>query len=133
MHPCCSLLALAVALALVGAELATDHPIAGDSLALKDPMSASDRKVRFKATHDAAIDPSQAGDPRALGATLEVAGTSPGDGATGPITLDPALWTGLGRPAGSRGYRYFARSRPPGARRGASAPVRRGGGLRVTG
>ena len=58
MHPCCSLLALAVALALVGAALATDHPIAGDSLALKDPMSASDRKVRFKATHDAAIDPS---------------------------------------------------------------------------
>src|SRR5438034_4987764 len=60
MHPCCSLLALAVALALVGAARATDHPITGDSLVLKDPMAESDRKVRFKATHDAAIDPSQA-------------------------------------------------------------------------
>ena len=133
MHPCCSLLALAVALALVGAELATDHPIAGDSLALKDPMSASDRKVRFKATHDAAIDPSQAGDPRALGATLEVAGTSPGDGATGPITLDPALWTGLGRPAGSRGYRYFDRSRSTGVRKVAFRSGPRGGALMVSG
>ena len=133
MHPCCSLLALAVALALVGAARATDHPIAGDSLLLKDPMAVSDRKVRFKATHDAAIDPSQAGDPRALGATLEVVGTSPGDGATGPITLDPALWTGLGRPAGSRGYRYFDRSRSTGVRKVAFRSGARGGALMVSG
>src|SRR3989454_7606783 len=133
MHPCCSLLALAVALALIGAALATDHPIAGDSLALKDPMSASDRKVRFKATHDAAIDPSQAGDPRALGATLEIAGTSAGDGATGPITLDPTLWAGLGRPAGSRGYRYFDRGRSTGVRKVAFRSGARGGALMVSG
>src|SRR5882724_5748070 len=69
-RPRCSLPALAVMLALASVALATDHPIAGDSLALKDPMAASDRKVRFKATRDAAIDPSEAGDPRALGATL---------------------------------------------------------------
>src|SRR5882724_3276783 len=43
MHPRCSLLALAAALALVSAARATDHPIAGDSLVLKDPMSASNR------------------------------------------------------------------------------------------
>ena len=133
MHPRRSLLALALALALVSAALATDHPIAGDSLALKDPMSASDRKVRFKATHDAAIDPSQVGDPRALGATLEMAGTSPGDGATGPITLDPTLWTGLGRPAGSRGYRYFDRSRSTGVRKVTFRSSTRGGGLTVSG
>jgi cysteine-rich repeat protein len=133
MHPRRSLLALAAALALVSAALATDHPIAGNSLVLKDPMSASDRKVRFKATHDAAIDPSQAGDPRALGATLEMAGTSPGDGATGPITLDPTLWTGLGRPAGSRGYRYVDRSRSTGVRKVAFRSGPRGGGLTVSG
>src|SRR5881296_2449992 len=102
MHPRCSLPALAVLLALASVALATDHPIAGDSLLLKDPMAAADRKVRFKATREAAIDPSQAGDPRALGATLEIAGESPGDGMTGPITLNPTVWTGLGRPAGSR-------------------------------
>ena len=89
MHPRYSLPALTVMLALASVALATDHPIAGDSLLLKDPMSVAGRKVRFKATRDAAIDPSQAGDPRALGATLEMAGTSPGDGTTGPITLDP--------------------------------------------
>src|SRR5437016_12004880 len=133
MHPCCSLLALAVALALVGAALATDHPIAGDSLALKDPMAASDRKVRFKATRDVAIDPSQAGDPRALGATLEFAGESPGDGMTGPITLDPMLWTGLGRPAGSRGYKYFDRSRSNGVRKITFRSGPRGGALTVSG
>src|SRR5207244_330384 len=97
------------------------------SFVLNDPMAASDRKVRFKATRDAAIDPSQAGDPRALGATLEMAGTSPGDGTTGPITLDPMLWTGLGRPAGSRGYRYFDRSRSTGVRKVAFRSAPRGG------
>ncbi len=60
MHPRCSLRALAVMLALASVALAIDHPITGDSLVLKDPMAESDRKVRFKATHDAAIDPSQA-------------------------------------------------------------------------
>src|SRR5437867_58115 len=133
MHPCCSLLALAVALALVGGTLPLDHPITGNARGLKDPMAESDRKVRFKATHDAAIDPSQAGDPRALGATLEIAGTSAGDGATGPITLDPTLWTGLGRPAGSRGYRYFDRSRSTGVRKVAFRSGPRGGALMVSG
>src|SRR5437867_3377698 len=133
MHPCCSLLALAVALALVGGTLPLDHPITGNARGLKDPMAESDRKVRFKATHDAAIDPSQAGDPRALGATLEIAGTSAGDGATGPITLDPTLWTGLGRPAGSRGYRYFDRSRSTGVRKVGFRAGARGGALMVSG
>src|SRR2546428_9386862 len=123
----------AVMLALASVALAIDHPITGDSLVLKDPMATSDRKVRFKATHDAAIDPSQAGDPRALGATLEIAGTSAGDGATGPITLDPTLWTGLGRPAGSRGYRYFDRSGSPGVRKVAFRSGARGGALMVSG
>src|SRR5438132_8114819 len=132
-RPRCSLPALAVMLALASVALATDHPIAGDSLALKDPMAASDRKVRFKATRDVAIDPSQAGDPRALGATLEIAGESPGDGMTGPITLDPMLWTGLGRPAGSRGYKYFDRSRSTGVRKVAFRSGPRGGGLTVSG
>src|SRR5438093_13019477 len=62
-----SLPALAVVLAAAGAALAIDHPIAGDSLTLRDPMSAMARRLRFKAVHDTAVDPRQAGDPRALG------------------------------------------------------------------
>src|SRR2546426_531372 len=112
-----------------------ERPPAGDRVppALKDPMAASDRKVRFKATRDVAIDPSRAGDPRALGATLEFAGESPGDGMTGPITLDPMLWTGLGRPAGSRGYKYFDRSRSNGVKKIAFRSGPRGGALTVSG
>src|SRR5437867_9844613 len=133
MHPRCSLAALAVMLALASVALATDHPIAGDFLFLKDPMSAANPRVRFKATREAAIDPSQAGDPRALGATLEIAGESTGDGMTGPIALDPMLWTGLGRPAGSRGYKYFDRSRSNGVKKIAFRSGPRGGALTVSG
>jgi len=133
MHPRCSLAALAVMLALASVALATDHPIAGDFLFLKDPMSAANPRVRFKATRETAIDPSQAGDPRALGATLEIAGESTGDGMTGPIALDPMLWTGLGRPAGSRGYKYFDRSRSNGVKKIAFRSGPRGGALTVNG
>src|SRR3989442_2452919 len=106
----------AAMLALASVALAIDHAITGDSLVLKDPMAASDRKVRFKATHHAAIDPTKARDPRALGATLETAGTSAGDVVTGPITLEPTLWTALGRPAGRPGHRCLGRTRSHGVR-----------------
>src|SRR5205809_2045974 len=131
MNPHPSLLALALGLA--SAALATDHPIAGGSLVLRDPVDAPTRKVRFRATQDPAIDPSQAADPRALGATLEIAGKNPGDGTAGPIALDPMLWTGLGHPPGSRGYRYFDRSRSNGVRKVVFRSRRRGGTLAVSG
>ena len=131
MNPHPSLLALALGLA--SAALATDHPIAGGSLVLRDPVDAPTRKVRFRATQDPAIDPSQASDPRALGATLEIAGKNPGDGTAGPIALDPMLWTGLGHPPGSRGYRYFDRSRSNGVRKVVFRSRRRGGTLALSG
>src|SRR5437773_8983874 len=131
MNPHPSLLALALGLA--SAALATDHPIAGGSLGLRDPVDAPTRKVRFRATHDPAIDPSQAANPRALGATLGIAGKNPGDGTAGPIALDPMLWTGLGHPPGSRGYRYFDRSRSNGVRMVVFRSRRRGGTLAVAG
>src|SRR5262245_26932878 len=87
-----SLVALVITLAAIPAP-GTDHPIAGDSLILADPPSDADRKLRFKATRDAAIAPAEAGDPRAVGATLEVTGTASGNGATGPLALDASLWT----------------------------------------
>ncbi len=134
MHPCRALPGLALALVVASTALATDHPIGGDSLALKDPMSgAAGRKVKFKATHDTAIDPSMAGDPRSLGATLEIAGENAGDGSTGPIMLGTMLWTGLGKPAGSKGYKYFDKARTNGVKKIAFRPGAKGGLLTVSG
>ncbi len=126
------LTALALLLTLGGSATATDHPIAGDVLNLKDPSNGN-RKVKFKAIKDAAIDPAQAGDPRTLGATLEILGENPGDGATGPISLDPMLWTGLGKPAGSRGYKYFDKSRITGVRKLCFRTTAKGGALTLSG
>src|SRR5207244_2955322 len=97
--------------------LAADHPIGGDRLLLTDPPNAARRVVRFRAARDPAIDPHVAGDPRSVGATLEVTGAGPGDGATGTISLDAERWIGLGHPAGTAGARRggrLGRARRPG-------------------
>ena len=73
---------LSVSRALVDDEFAR--------LLLTDPPNAARRVVRFRAARDPAIDPHAAGDPRSVGATLEIAGAGPGDGATGTVSLDPA-------------------------------------------
>jgi len=101
-------LALAVLFSLGGtAVLAVDHPVGGDRLSLKDPAGKPDgRSVKFKASKDPAIDPTNGGDPTVLGATLEVTGANPGDGSSGILTLPAGLWTGLGKPAGSKGYKF---------------------------
>src|SRR6185369_6771951 len=68
----CRLRTLVLGLAAFAAStvIAADHPVAGDTLLLKDPVGKPERRtVNFKANHDPAIDPSQVGDPRTLGAT----------------------------------------------------------------
>jgi cysteine-rich repeat protein len=132
MNPGRSLVAVAVAL-VHAAAFAGDHPVGGDSLLLKDPPSADNRKVRFKATRDPAIDPSDAGDPRTLGATLEVTGEGSGDGATGPIDLDASLWTGLGNPPGIKGYKYLDRNRTNGVKKATFRSGNSGGSLTLSG
>ena len=109
-------LAVALLLPLVGTAVrAADHPVAGDRLSLKDPAGKPEgRSVKFKAARDPAIDPAGGADPTAVGATLEVMGANAGDGTTGPVTLPAALWTGLGKPAGSKGYRFKDASRSTG-------------------
>src|SRR5438067_4488532 len=109
--------AAALSLAMAAAALATDHPIEGDRLLLTDPSSPARRVVRFRAARDPAIDPRAAADPRSVGATLEIAGSGAGDGASGTISLDPGRWTGLGRPAGAAGYRWDDRAATNGIRR----------------
>ena len=80
----------AAVLAMTAAVIAADHPVGGDRLLLTDPPNAARRVVRFRAARDPAIDPHAAGDPRSVGATLEIAGAGSGDGATGTVSLDPA-------------------------------------------
>jgi cysteine-rich repeat protein len=122
-----------LALALAGLAAAADHPIGGDALVLRDPPAPHARVMRFRARRDPGIDPRLAGDPRALGASLEVAGSGPEDGSTGPIVLDPSRWSGLGRPPGSKGWRYLDRERQDGVERVVFRSGRRGGTLAARG
>ncbi len=125
---------VSLAVTFTAAVLAADRPVAGDRLVLKDPAGkAAARSVRFKASKDPAIDPTSGDDPRAVGATLEVFGSNLGDGATGAITLPAASWTGLGKPAGSKGYRFNDRSRSQGIKTVILRPGARGGLLALAG
>ncbi|MCC6848854.1 MAG: PQQ-dependent sugar dehydrogenase [Deltaproteobacteria bacterium] len=134
MH--CRLRSLALGIAALAAStvIAADHPVGGDYLLMKDPAGKpSKRSVSFKALKDLAIDPSQAGDPRTLGATIQFTGGGGGDGATGPIALAPGLWKGLGNPPGSKGYKYFDKTRATGVKQVLFKPGSKGGQLQVTG
>jgi hypothetical protein len=113
----CRLRSLVLGLAAFAAStvIAADHPLAGDSLLLKDPVGKPEkRSVLFRATRDLAIDPTLAGDPRRLGATLNLTSGGGGDGASGPIVLPPGSWKGLGNPPGSKGYKFLDKNRTNG-------------------
>lgn len=114
------LTAVLLLIAAATASFAADHPIAGDSLLLRDPPNAARRSVRFLAARDLAIDPISAVDPRTVGATIEFFGEGAGNGGTGPMALEASHWAGTGRPAGSTGYRYLDSGRRPGSRRSCS-------------
>ncbi len=101
------LLGLLMSLVLVTSVGAADIPIFGKQLLLKDPASGPEKRtVRFRDTKDPAIDPANAADPRINGATLEIVGRGAADGTSGVITLPGGQWTGLGHPAGSKGYKF---------------------------
>jgi cysteine-rich repeat protein len=104
-----------VAMAL-SAGHAADHPLAGRLLQLKDPPAAARRRVRLVV---AGMDP--AGDPRVVGATLELSGI----GSSGTVALRAAHWSGLGPAA----FRYL----DPAAEGGVRKVVLRGGTLTVAG
>jgi cysteine-rich repeat protein len=112
---------------------AGEHPIAGDLLRLKDSPAPDGRQVVLRAARDPAIVPSLANDPRQLGATFQVVGAAPGDGATGVIVLPGAQWKGLGRPAGSKGFRFLDRGAVHGIEKVVFRGGAKGGTLAVTG
>ncbi len=121
----CRLRSIVLGIAAFAAStvIAADHPVAGDTLSLKDPVGKPEkRQVSFKANRDLAIDPSQAGDPRLLG-------------ATGPIALPAgAFWKGLGNPPGSKGYKYYDKNRAFGGIKQVNfKPGSKGGQLQISG
>ncbi len=127
-------LATLVVALVATSSFAVDRPIEGDRLGIADPpTNAARRKVVFAATRDFAIDPTTSADPRSVGATLEISGENPGDGSSGVIALDPAFWTGLGRPPGSRGYRYLDFNASTGVRKIVFKAGPKGGSLGVGG
>jgi cysteine-rich repeat protein len=115
-------------LSLAGTGHAADHPIAGDTLVLRDPPAADARRMRFAARHDAGIGVAAVPDPRTAGATLEIDGSGLGDGASGAVVLEAGHWRGLGRPPGRKGWLYVDPARESGVRR----VVLRGGSRRGT-
>jgi cysteine-rich repeat protein len=133
----CRLRSLVLGIAALAAStvIAADHPIAGDSLLLKDPVGKPDKRVvSFKASRDLAIDPSQTADPRSVGAIVELTGAGIGDGATGPIVLPPGgFWKGLGTPPGSKGYKFYDKNRTNGIKQVMFKPGSKGGQLQITG
>lgn len=125
---------IALALLAPGPAPAIERPIAGDSLSLSDPPERPQkRSVRFVAVGDPGLGAALAADPRQVGATLEIRGLGENDGASGEIFLAPELWSGLGRPAGSRGWRFSDRGRQSGIRSVQLQPARGGGSLAVSG
>ena len=133
----CRLRTLVLVLAALAAStvIAADHPVAGDTLLLKDPVGKPEKRVvTFRANRDLAIDPTMAGDPRLLGATIAFTGTGVGDGASGPIALPPgAFWKGLGNPPGSKGYKFLDKNRANGVKQVMFKTGSKGGTLQVNG
>jgi len=125
---------LAAWLAASGVASAADNFVGGDLLRLRDPSGdPSRRRMTFKAVRDVAIAPGVGNDPTVVGATLEIFGTGPGDGSTGVLTLPAGNWTGLGVPAGSKGYKYIDKTDSVGIRRVIFRNGPQGGKLVITG
>jgi len=100
-----------------GLTLATDMPVGVAKLVLKDAGLASTRRAKVVVKSAAALDVGVLPDPTVGGATLEVKGAGVGDGASGVLVLDSSLWSGLGNPPGSRGWRYRDKARTTGVKK----------------
>lgn len=133
---CLSLTALVAVTVATPADRAWAHAVSfnvGGHIAKIDTRGESDRhKFTFKATKQILINPVH--NPAINGSQILVRWTGANAGRTDLIQLDPANWTGVGNPAGSRGYRYLDR-------RLVSSPIKRivykpggsGGSILITG
>jgi hypothetical protein len=124
-------LSLGGARAVAAADDGAQFPLARTVLALRDGASPAQRKVVFKGRwRGRATLP----DPAFAGAALRIAGDAPTDGDSGLIRLSPTRWKGLGKPAGSKGWRYDDPNRSAGGiERVKLKQGRRGGSVVVMG
>jgi cysteine-rich repeat protein len=104
-------------IALAAAAGSADHPVGGARLLLTDPARAAARRIVFRSAASTRIAPSDASDPRRIGGTLSVSGSGATDGSSGTILLAADGWRGIGRPPGSKGYRFVDRRGTSGVRR----------------
>jgi len=96
---------------------AADVPVPTAKLLLRDAGDPATRRARVVVKRATALDVAALPDPTVAGATLEVRGAGVGDGDTGVLALDASLWTGLGNPPGSRGWRYLDEARTTGVKK----------------
>lgn len=100
----CIVCALAASAAAPGSAVAADVPLAGRLLLVRDTGEPGARRLRVVSEPSPALEARVLPDPRVLGARLEIVAVAGGD--SGVVSLAPSGWSGLGEPAGSRGYRF---------------------------
>lgn len=103
-----------------GSALADVVGVDGKMLLLDTARAPAKHRVTWKASKDVPFAP--AFDPSTDGSDLLLRWSGASSGQTALIPLDPAKWTALGSPPGSRGYRY---KDPSGSRGGVRSIVHR--------
>ncbi len=106
-----------------------DKKLAGRRLNLRDPKKLSRRSMRFRSVRDPTLVAPPSSDPSAVGASLAVTGLGVGDGRTGLIDLPASGWRALGKPPGSRGYKFKGDGSASGVRAVVLKPRAKGGFL----
>ncbi len=103
------------------------HAVAGDGLQIDTRNEPAKHKLGFKTSGQPEIFPVH--DPAAEGASVLLRWDTSG-GRTELITLDPALWSGLGNPVGSSGWKYKDKD---GTRGGITQVLWKAGMLKIQG
>lgn len=120
---------MTVALSLTTPALAHVQrlPITGKKLVLRTHKGPEKQVFSFGVVKDPLVTLTH--DPRVDPTRLLVIGEGPNGGRTGLITLDPALWQGVGNPPGSKGYKYLDKN---GTRGGVRKVLMRPGALLIS-
>ena len=106
-------------------------PIDGQLLKIDTRKAAPKHKFLFKSVRQFSIAPFH--DPAVEGSKLLIRWTGADAGRTELMELDPTKWKGLGKPAGSRGYKYSDKNQSNGVKLVLWKPGARGGTLKVLG
>jgi len=98
--------AIATLPGLAAHGLLSDRPISGQRLLIRDAGPGSQPTFVLDSYRSEALSLTDLPDPRVRGAALEIVGRGTNGITSEVIELGPRGWRGLGRRAGSGGYRY---------------------------